>query len=150
MTDHLLTDRDRRLLREIERLRRCDDPSVDSAEAQLSVLMAGLPNMEALVTTRSQDAYHDGKLLLEIEKLRRCDNPSVDSPDAQISLVLSGLTGIAERIRSQAERSAVARIVDDEIWDGDGDYPLDRRRIAERRAKAYAKADAIVSLMRGQ
>lgn len=150
MTDHLLTDRDRRLLREIERLRRCDDPSVDSAEAQLAVLTAGLSNLEALVATRSQDSDHDGRLLLEIEKLRRCDNPSVDGPDAQISLVLSGLTGIATRIRAQAERSAIARIVDDEVWDGDGDYPLDRRRISERREKAYAKADAILALMQGR
>jgi hypothetical protein len=141
------TERDRRLLLRIEQLRRCDNPTVDSPDAQISLLLAGLSGMAALIREQPQDAEGDRRLLLEIEGLRRCDNPTVDGPDAQISILLAGLSGLAARIDPPSTRDAIARIIDDEIWDGDGDYPLDRRRIADRRASAYARADRILHLL---
>lgn len=150
MNQNILTDRDRRLQLEIEGMRRCDDPEIDGPEAQVSALLTGLRNMKERILAKPQDIDLDQALLLDIEKLRRCDNPTVDSPEAQISLLLSGLSGLSTRIDVASQRLAIARIVDDEIWDSDSDYPLDRRRIKDRRKKAYAKADAILSLMRGE
>lgn len=146
MTDHIHTVRDRRILLRIEQLHRCDNPTVDSPEMQIALLRAGISGMAAIIQAEPQDADLDERLLLEIERIRRCDNPSVDSPEAEISVLLVGLSGLAVRIRARAEREAIARIIDDEIWDGDGDYPLDRTRIADRRASAYARADRIVAL----
>lgn len=146
MTYDAHTERDRRLLLRIEQLRRCDNPTVDSPDAQISLLLAGLTGMAAIIRAEPQGADLDDRLLLEIENLRCCDNPSVDSPDAQISVLLVGLTGLAARIDAQPERDAIARIIDDEIWDGDGDYPLDRTRIANRRASAYERAGRIIDL----
>jgi len=146
MTYHIHTDRDYRLLLKIEGLRRCEDPTVDSPDAQISMLLAGLSGMAAVIRAEPQNADLDDRLLLEIEGMRRCDNPTVDGPEAQISVLLSGLTGLAACISGQPERDAIARIIDDEIWDGDGDYPLDRTRIANRRASAYDRAGRIIDL----
>jgi len=146
MTDHVHTVRDRRILLRVEQLRRWDSPTVDSPDVRISLLLAALSGMGDVIRAEPQDADLDERLLLEIERIRRCDNPSVDSPEAQISMLLVGLAGLAVRIRARAEREAIARIIDDEIWDSDGDYPLDRTRIADRRASAYARADRIVAL----
>ena len=88
------------------------------------------------------------RLLLEIERLRECTDPSIDSPEAHVSWLTAGLQGLANRVKAipLLDRDVIARIIDDKIWDGEGDYPLERKRIAYRREQAYERADRIIAL----
>lgn len=148
MTKDTMTERDRKLLLEIERLRRCEDPSIDSPEAQISMILAGLSGMTARIRAHPQRIDIDSRILLDIEDLGRCDDPTVHSAEQQVSELSAGLDRLGSYIAGLTDRQKIARIIDDRIWDGDGDRLPDSSGIAERRERAYAKTDRILALLR--
>ncbi len=156
------TTRNQRVLDRIDMLLR-GDTDIDGPEAHVSYLVAGLTGIRTLLQTPDEIDVPDG-----MTRWSGGDGPPADW-NGQGVLYANGV--VAQPLdegdwRRPAEiplvayvagpkplalimgRDAIARIIDDEdgIWTHDGEYPLERERIASRRRRAYERADRILGL----
>jgi len=154
-------DRNRRILDRIEMLLHGGGEGVDGPEAHVSYLIGGLNDIRTLLRTPHEidipngmarwnggdgppdDWNGQGVLYANGIVAQPLDDGDWQRP-AEIPLV--AYTRGPRPLALTMGRDAIARIVDDEVWDGEGDYPLERERIARRRRQAYERADRILGM----